>query len=359
MITDPQIFEDTHLPQRLHHREGEEHQLLRALGRSGFQDQQAEDLLISGPSGVGKTTLAKVGLQTFRRETGSDIGSAHVRCLGCAHGTILREVISAHPADVDVHRGTPTDDLVPALQEAIDEAFVVVLDEGDDLPETGVLSTLVDVPQLSVIAICHDPEDWLARVDAPLWERFRGANHIQLQRYSVDELAEILEPRYRQGIEDRVPPYRRLEQIADLAAGVARTGIQTLRDAAELAWERGHVEIQPDDVEDGLRRARERIRKANLKSLPYHHHVLYELVRSAGGEGVSGGELHRRYDEASERVYAESVKTAVSRRSRRTKLQKLQDYDLIRCDGSGSRRQYCAIDESVRSDVVDGQLLVV
>lgn len=356
MITNPAVFEEGWLPRSLPGREAEIKTLLRALDRANTEEGQADDLLLSGPSGVGKTTLARYGLETVRRETGAEISSTRVTCLGHNYGAILRKV--GKGLDADVHEGTRTADLVDELQASIDKPAVVVLDEGDDLPETEVLRALSDVSGLSMLCICHDPDDWLARVDEPHRERFRGDNHLALSRYSVSELSTILEARYRQGLSQSSPPRRRLEQIADRAAGVARTGIQTLRSAAELAWERGHDEITTEDVEDGLEEARHRIRESNLRSLPVHHHVLYEIVRSADG-WIGGRELHNRYERLQERVYQNFTRQPIGRRARRTKLQKLQDYDLVEAEGQGTNRRYRALDSGVQSDVVDEELLVV
>ncbi len=39
--------------------------------------------------------------------------------------------------------------------------MIVVLDEADGLPSTDALNRLVDVENLSVVVICHDPDEWL------------------------------------------------------------------------------------------------------------------------------------------------------------------------------------------------------
>lgn len=58
MIANPRIFADDHLPRELAHREGEVEELSLAFDPA-LDGQTAEDVLISGPSGVGKTVLAR------------------------------------------------------------------------------------------------------------------------------------------------------------------------------------------------------------------------------------------------------------------------------------------------------------
>jgi Cdc6-like AAA superfamily ATPase len=323
MLRDPSVFDESHIPRRLVARESEVDRLLREL-RPAIRDQRAEDVLISGPSGVGKTVLAKFCVGEVRTQT--DLPTAHVRCLGQTRGAILRETLQQ--LDADVSRNTPTDDLPALLEEAVDKPTVVVLDEGDDVPQTGVLADLDETQLLSTIAICHDAEDWLVSYSG---DRIGGwtetYEHIQLSRYRTPELADILERRARAGLVDGSIYRRGLEETANAAAGVARRGIQTLRAAAELGADRGHDRIRSADIQDGHELARKRIRQANLRSLPFHHHVLYELIRQHGQ--LASSELNRQYDTVAPDVYLDRDQVPISKRSRRNKLDKLRDYDLV------------------------------
>jgi Cdc6-like AAA superfamily ATPase len=140
-----------------------------------------------------------------------------------------------------------------------------------------------------------------------------------------------------------------LHEIADGSAGVARRGIQALRAAAELATEREHPRVQSEDVADSFDRARTHIRTANLSSLPFHHHVLYNLV-CEGGE-VSGRELHDRYDESAADWYRGRASTPISKRARRNKLAKLIEYDLVEREDVSGGVVYRQLDDAVESEL--------
>jgi len=126
---------------------------------------------------------------------------------------------------------------------------------------------------------------------------------------------------------------------------VARRGIQGLRAAAEIAGERGHHRIQADDVEDCFERARRRIRQSNLRSLPFHHQVLYAIIHEAGE--IEASELHEQYEEVAGEVYRGQDWTPIGKRSRRNKLAKLQEYDLIGAHGPDFERQYGVLEAEV------------
>jgi len=342
MITEPRVFEDDYPPRRLLHREREVKQILRAWAAVP-RGVAGEDVLLHGPSGVGKSALARHALRQLDQE--APVASAWVRSLGKTSAGIGRSLL--RDLGVDVASNTPTDQLWTTLQERVDaEAPVVaVLDEGDDLPATDALERLADIRGLSTVAIVHDPDDWLARCSPGVRERYHG-HDVGLERYGVDELADILEARADVGLRAGVVDREQLERLADKVAGVARDGIQSLKWAARQAHEREHDRVQEADLKDGPKLARQAIREANLQSLPYHHQVLYELVRECGP--ITAEALHERYDEVAGGVYDGCPQTPVTRRRRRTMLAKLVDYGLVDVDGENRGRMYRVCDGNIK-----------
>ncbi|MFC5278679.1 Cdc6/Cdc18 family protein [Halorubrum rubrum] len=345
MITQSEVFREGRLPRTLVHREPEMDQVSRAL-QPALRGDRAEDLLISGPSGVGKTTLARLFLDNSRAPTNVD--ATIVRSLGETTGSILRDAINEHPSDASVHRGVATDQLAGVLRDAVDAPFILVLDEADDLPETDVLEELSSVPGVAVIAIAHDADDWLARIDQRHRPQFAGEHHVHLDRYSPGELADILQPRADQGLEAGAVSREQLEQIADDVAGRARNAIQTLKWAARLAGRRGHDSITTADIVDAREEAQREIRAAALESLPYHHHVMFELVRRDAP--IESHDLHEGYEAIAAEAYADHVGTPIGKRSRTLKLRKLAEYGLVEwTDHDDNSRTYRVTDPGIES----------
>jgi len=341
MITDPRVFDDQHLPRRLPHRNGELQSLARALDHD--HPTSSRDVLIAGPSGVGKSALAR---HYLRRAAERDrLQWTRVQCLGETAGTILRETLAGLTG-----KRVASNTLVLEVREQLqklDGHNVVVLDEADDLPQTDALEELGGISGISVVVVCHDRERWLAQLDPGQQTRFEAV--IEPDRYSVSELTDILEPRARRGLEPNSITEEQLQELADGSAGVARRGIQALRAAAELATDRGHAQIQGEDVTDSFDRARAWIRERNLESLSYHHHVLYELVREAGQ--IRMRELNERYEEREEALYKGQAVTPISRRWRRNKLAKLEEYDLVDVGDVPGGRVCEAVDRSLSSPI--------
>jgi Cdc6-like AAA superfamily ATPase len=349
MITDPRVFEDEYLPRELRHREGAIEELSRAFDPA-LDSVRADDVLIAGPSGVGKTVLARQTLGEL--EAYAAVDHAHIECLGTTTGEVLRTALREHHAQVDVALNTPADELREQLRDVVDHPYILVLDEADALPDTETLEYVTRVREVSIVAICHDADRWLARVPQTVRRSISGP--IELERYGVDELSSILRARADQGLSRGAVTDKQLRTIADEVAGVARFGIQALGAAAELATERGNSQIHGVDVDDSFERAQHRIRQANLRSLPVHHHVLYALIHGAGG--LPASDLHARYEEVAQHLYYGHDLTPIGRRSRRNKLAKLQEYDLIEYEGPAQNRVYRVLDQSIEPPVGVGAL---
>jgi Cdc6-like AAA superfamily ATPase len=338
MLWDESVFRDGWLPQRLEGRDDEQEQLATAL-RPAVQGEPPADVVISGPSGVGKTALAKCQVDDLRLE--ADVCSTHVQCLGQSPGSICRDLVREHPRGGDPSHTTSVDDVRDELATITERPYVVVLDEADDVCRTELLGWLEEIDAVATIAICHDVDEWLGHLDAATAS---GRRHIPLKTYSVDTLASILEQRADLGLRQGAVDRRLLEQIAQRCAGVARAGIQTLYEAAKRADADRADEIRGEDVAPAAQSARRRIRAANLSSLPVGHLLVYHLIQQAGGGQISASVLAERYDDVAAAALQDHPVTPAAPATRRRYLSKLEDYGLISSEGENRHKSYLALD---------------
>jgi Cdc6-like AAA superfamily ATPase len=343
MITDAAVFRDEYVPQRILHRDAEQELLAHAL-QPALVGDRAQDVLIHGPQGTGKSLLARHILQDLAER--GDIPYGIVGCMGhLSTASIVRATLEA--LGTDPAANTPREDLCLALHERVDQPTVVVLDEADDVPETDALARLWDCELLSVVAIVHDETRWLDRLDRERARQWHDGVTLQLDRYAPSELADILGPRARKGLATNVVERPQLEEIADRAAGSARRAIQGLHATADVASECDRDAIADADIADGLDRARRWIRENNIQSLNYHHQVLYELIRASGD--LLTGDVHTLYEDHRGDLYAGVAPQPVGERYRREIIEKLIAYDLVNEDGSSRWRTVRAADPTIES----------
>lgn len=346
MIESRWVFDDEY-DARILHRNTELQSLSHLLGPTQY-GRRAQDVLIHGPSGVGKTASARWMLRDLRKRYGLE--SAVIECSGTTRNGILYEAVTKHSDSGVVHRNNPRDKLVDALEAAVDdEPYVLVLDEADVIPDLDVLEDLFAVDGVSVIAITHQQVEWLNRVDRDLRPHFHGESQIQFDKYGVDELVDILEPRVEHGLSGDPTQLGQLQWIADETGGVARWAIKSVLSAAELALERNHDYFHEKDVEDAFERAKRKIRKANLRSLPLPHQRLYEIVRAIGP--VSGNEMRAAYEKHQEEIFEGRGHDIVGWRRAWDYLSKLADYDLIKMPGETNAKVYEVVDEELEAPV--------
>lgn len=120
------------------------------------------------------------------------IDAVHLRCLGLTEGDMLQGVLEELGADASSWMFT---DLRADLERVVDRPTIVVLDEADSLPDTGMTHHLTRILKLSLVAICHDGDDWKTVSTRPYRHRIKSEHTIQLERYGIDELADILSAR--------------------------------------------------------------------------------------------------------------------------------------------------------------------
>lgn len=329
MITDARALRPRYVPRELHHREGDIEHLTSVLKPipSGLDGENA---LITGPSGAGKTTLARYVVETLERQT-LDVRTGYVNAMSeSTPAAILYRLLRDAGLGGDLRpEGVPRAEYVDRIRRT-DQQLVLILDEVDVVTDDSLFGALYGRASVTLILITVDQDGFLSAVDQRIASRLRSAAHVHLEKYGHDELVDILRHRADAGLRLGAAPQGVLEYIAELAAGDARFAIALLRRAARRAAEDDREQLTGDLVDAVTDEARAAVETRHVENLSTHQRHLFEIVREH--RRIDAGDLHD--------LYEARVDAPKSRRTRRRYLQNLERYGLIEKEGEKRSTTY-------------------
>jgi orc1/cdc6 family replication initiation protein len=309
------------IPTRLLHREGQLRELERCL-KPALYGKSIENVFLVGPSGTGKTTLAKWVLESYFKEI-----SAYVNCwkYKTTH-ELLKEVLLIF--QIPVHGREPTGELVKQLENLVKKKKVIVcLDEVDHLENFDVLYILSrnNVGLILASTRYHALIDLPSRIKSSL-----ALTEIEFPAYKPDELFDILKDR----VEYSFRPgsiKRELIRIASVAAeGDARVGLEILRRAGKKAEDKGLKEVTIEEIKQAIKETRKTKFSFVISRLNEHQKIILEILGKRGT--MRSGEIYRQY--------CALAKNPVVDRAYRNYMQKMVELGLVKAEGKGRWKKY-------------------
>ncbi|WP_158059576.1 Cdc6/Cdc18 family protein [Halorussus halophilus] len=336
MITDARVLRAGFVPREVEHRDAEVTHLTEILAPL-TDGNPADTTLLLGPSGVGKTCLAKYTAEQLRQEV-LDVEYQYVNCWqNFSEFRTLYRILEGLGKTVDIHRqSTPRDELFERLRRYDGPPCVVILDEADQLDDKSLLYHLHELPQFSMLLIANREKELFSNADERLTSRLTGCERVRFDRYTPDELVSIMDARVKSGLEEDVIDHDQLAMIADAAAGDARVALSILRTAARHAHQNYEAEITDDILESAMPEARAKRHEKDVETLTPHQQTLYEIIEEY--EEISPSELYGEYREE-----MENPKTD---RTVRNYLSKMDQYDVIEAAGTSRDRTYRSVSET-------------
>jgi len=331
MITNAQVLQPEFIPREVKHRPAEISHLTDTLNPIISGKGHPETSFLYGPSGAGKTCIARYTVDQLREEVVA-LNTQYVNCWEDYNRfKTLYRILDGIGLALNIHRqSTPTDELLERLREYDGPEYVIILDEVDQLQEKGLLYELYRIPEITLILIANREEDVFACLDDRLHSRLQSCARIRFNQYNISELVTILQDRVRWGLEPDVIDRAELELIADHAAGDARAAIGILRNATRIARQNHHTKISEEVIRKAVPETHAELRQKTTDKLTDHQQVLYEIITEAGE--ISPASLYERYCEA--------VTDQKTRRTVRNHLAKLEQYNLIVASGKTKARMY-------------------
>lgn len=135
MIRDARVLRSAFVPSEVIHRDGEVNHHASVLDPI-TQGEPADPVLLTGPSGAGKTCLARFVTDKLQQET-LDVTVQYVNCWQAySPFRTIYHILDGLGKTLNIHRqSTPKDELVARLREYDGAPCVVILDEVDQLED--------------------------------------------------------------------------------------------------------------------------------------------------------------------------------------------------------------------------------
>lgn len=309
------------IPTRLLHRKGQLRELERCL-RPALHGKCIENVFLVGPSGTGKTTLAKWVLESSFKEV-----SAYVNCwkYNSSH-EVLKEILLSF--QLPVHGREPTSELIKQIENLAKKKHIIVcLDEVDHLESFDVLYILSrnDVGLILASTRYHALIDLPSRIKSSL-----ALTEIEFPAYRPDELFDILKDR----VEYSFRPgsiKRELIKIASVAAeGDARVGLEILRRAGKKAESLGLKEVTLEEIKQAAKEARKTKLTFFTARLNEHQKIIYEIL--GRNKKMPSGLLYKEY--------CKTATKPVVDRAYRNYMQQMLALGLVKVEGRGRWKVY-------------------
>ncbi len=339
MIRDARVLRAGFVPREIEHRDAELNHLSSVFEPIKAGDP-ADTALVTGPSGAGKTCLSKFVTERLREEVLA-IETTYINCWrNYTRFRVFYQLLDDLGETIDIHRqSTPHDELIARLQNYDGPRRIVILDEADQLEDPSVLYDLHSLNRFAIICIANRETELMSHVDDRLRSRLQSSEHIRMEKYHHEQLTDILQARVRWGLDPEVITDDQLATIANSAAGDARLAIGILRAAASGAARENRERITDELLDRAATDAQAQLHQRSLDSLTPHQQTVYDIVRAH--EPLSPSEIYEHY--------TATVDDPRTKRTVRTYLQKMVQYNLLVADGASRDREYALIDSAAVS----------
>lgn len=335
MITNASVLQEGFVPNDSIHRNCEVTALSRSL-EPLTRGKTPDPVLLTGPSGAGKTTFARFVVNQLKTAV-PETQAVHVNCWeNHTRSAALFEALESLQMTISLHRNsTSHDELLNRLAD-IDEPVVLILDEVDQLDNTSVIYDCYATVGVTTVLITNDRGELLREMDGRVHSRLQTADNIHFNPYTSQQLVDILQARVDHGLVPDAISEAQLRDISDAVTGDARVALSILRTAARTASHKNRTTITDDDINDAIPRGKQTIRVQTLDSLREPQRELFRLLQEAGE--TSPGEL---YDK-----FVDTRSDPPTKRTIRSWLQKLAHYNLVEYSGKGPTRTYTPVREA-------------
>lgn len=248
----------------------------------------AQNAYIRGPVGTGKTALTKYFCQSLvqiARKQGKIFEYIHINCRKRSTNSMVLLGILTHFDSRFPDRGFSVQEMLQILRTHLqrkEAQLILVLDEVDALLKKDGSTLIYDLTRFNdeamrtttpVSVLMISQKDVLAEFEMATLSTFKRSNTIVLERYTREELSDIIRQRVRLAFHANTVLGESVDLVADIASesGDARFSIELLWKAGMYADEKHAKQVMPEHVRAAKAETYSIVTETKLRNLGKHH----------------------------------------------------------------------------------------
>lgn len=293
VIKNMSVLDFDYIPEKLFHRDEQLRNLAHMFKPT--LSRIAQNVVIKGPVGCGKTVIAKkfcTKLVQLTRENGNITEYVHINCRKRSTDAMALLGILNHFDSRFPDRGFSVQEMLEVLRKQLkrrDAQLIVVLDEADALLKksgTNLIYSLTrfsdehSIDKIPISLILISQKDVFSMMDSSSISTFRRSNLLSLNKYSRNELLDIIRQRMDLGFHKGTVHEDCIDLIADISSewGDARFAIELLWKAGTAADQSHNQMVIPEHVRAAKAETYSIVTESKLKNLDRHQLITLNAI---------------------------------------------------------------------------------
>lgn len=363
IFDDGEVLSENYVPDEIKERD-DEIESFEMAWRSIFDGLRAQDIVVYGGVGVGKTMATQYMLDELHKEEATDVDIETI-FLNIKDQTnyqasirVVNELIDDEEeklSETGHQQSTINNRLWKQINDLDVDQVIIALDEAESLSADDDLIYQIprakannhiedDAPDVSLVLISNEltfREELSSRARDTL-----EPQEIHFMSYDADQLATILEARVEKAFVNGVFPKATLRKTAAIAAndtGSARTAIQLAKMGGKIALQNDASEVETEHIEEARTKIERNTIKNEMASLAHQRKLTLLAISQLAYRGQTPASLNRVHDEY-KTICEHYDAHKLARRTVHEKISDLQQVGIIetydRNTGIDGGRQY-------------------